>query len=241
MTAAARFLDLWLDAHDVPAMARFWASALDMTIESPVNDAVRLAGEHAWDALWIRPAPPHAQQCAIHVDVSAEHITRFLELGAQVVDASSYPWVVLVGPEGCEICAFPVEGPGPSPGLRRARRILDLVVDTPDPGVAAAWWADLLDAPYHASADDDYAWVEPVPGALIDSLVFARQDAPSGEGVCRLRPRVATHDLGALFARGATQAPPSATPWPAETMLRDPAGNEFLVHVAELVVRPDDE
>ena len=29
--ATARFLDLWLDAHDVVAVAAFWARALDMT------------------------------------------------------------------------------------------------------------------------------------------------------------------------------------------------------------------
>lgn len=236
--ATARFLDLWLDAHDVVAVAAFWARALDMTIAEPVDGAIRLGGEHAWDALWIRPAPDHARGCAIHVDVSAEHITRFLELGAEVVDASSYPWVVLAGPEGSEICAFPVDGPGPSPGLRRARRILDLVVDTADPAEAAAWWAGLLETSYNSSADDDYAWVEPVPAALIDSLVFARQERPAREAECRLRPRVATHDLGALFARGATRATGARD---GEVMLLDPTGNEFLVQVAPLVIRPDDE
>lgn len=234
--AVARFLDLWLDAHDVSAVARFWAHALDMTIAAPVNGAVRLAGDHTWDSLWVRPAPEHANHCAIHVDVSAEHITRFLELGAHVADASSYPWVVLIGPEGCEICAFPDERPG--------RRLLDLLMDTPDPAVAAAWWAEILATSYHASADDDYAWVAPVPGATIESLVFARREQspdhphPVGDAVCRLRPRVATHDLGALFARGATRSPAAR---PGETMLRDPSGNEFFVQVADLVVRSDDE
>lgn len=235
MTAAvARFHDLWLDAHDVPAVARFWAQALDMRMGTPVDGAVRLAGDHAWEALWIRPAPDHARHCGIHVDVSAEHITRFLELGATVVDASSYPWVVLAGPEGCEICAFPVEGPI----IHNARRVLDLVVDTPDPSIAAAWWAELLGTSYHASTDDSYAWVEPVPGAPIDSLVFARQETPVVEGECRLRLRVATHDLGAVFAHGATR---SEAGRPGELMLRDPAGNDFFVHVTELVVRGDDE
>lgn len=232
--AAARFVDLWLDAHDVPAVARFWATALDMTIASPIDGAVHLSGEHAWDSLWIRQAPDHARGCAIHVDVSAEHITRFLELGAAIVDASSYPWVVLAGPEGSEICAFPVEEPRPRPG----RRILDLVVDTTDPAVAAAWWGELLATSYHASVDDDYAWVEPVPGALIDSVVFARQDAPRAEDMCRLRPRIATHDLGALVAHGAT---PARSPRRRESMWRDPAGNEFFVQVCDLVIRGDDE
>lgn len=232
--AAARFLDLWLDAHDVPSVARFWAAALDMRMASPIEGAVRLAGQHPWDSLWIRQAPQHALGCAIHVDVSAEHITRFLELGAQVVDASSYPWVVLAGPEDSEICAFPTEA-----GTRSAgRRILDLVIDTPDPADAAAWWADVLGTGYHASADDAYAWVEPVPGAVIDSIVFAGQEVPLTSATCRLRPRVATHDLGALFARGATRAPDAG---PGETMLVDPSGNEFLVQVADLVVRADDE
>ena len=43
--AAARFLDLWLDAHDVPSVARFWAAALDMRMASPIEGAVRLAGQ----------------------------------------------------------------------------------------------------------------------------------------------------------------------------------------------------
>jgi hypothetical protein len=241
MTAAARFLDLWLDAHDVPAVARFWASALDMTIESPVNDAVRLAGEHAWDALWIRPAPPHAQRCAIHVDVSAEHITRFLELGAQVVDASSYPWVVLVGPEGCEICAFPVEGPGPSPGLRRARRILDLVVDTPDPGVAGG----VVGGPARRA----------VPRLRGRRLRMGRARAGGPHRLAGVRPAGRAERGGGLptasargdpRSRGAVRPRSHAGPRaPDPAAHRDhaarPAGNEFLVHVAELVVRPDDE
>lgn len=226
----ARFLDLWLDAHDVAAVARFWARALGLTAQPPLNGAVRLVGDHAWDSLWVRPAAPEAVRCAIHVDVTTEHITRFLELGATVIDASSYPWVVLAGPEGSEICAFPEEGDA-------RRRILDLVMDTPDPVTAAAWWAGVLDTSYHASGDDDYAWVAPVPGALFESIVYARQDVPVRDA-CRLRPRLATHDLGALFALGATRG---ARTRHGETMLLDPCGNEFFVQVTDLVVRPDDE
>lgn len=230
-TVVARFLDLWLDAYDVPAVARFWGEALGMSTRAQDDGSVRLSGERAWDALWIRPASEHATQCAIHVDVTTDDIARFLTLGAQVADASSYPWVVMVGPEGSEICVFPPEG-----DVRRP--VVDLVMDTPDPVVAARWWSEVLDTSYHASGDDDYAWVEPVPGAPFQSIVYARQDRPVARHACRLRPRVATHDMGALFARGAVRVEGAH---PGEILLADPTGNEFFVQVTDLVVRPDDE
>lgn len=111
-------------------------------------------------------------------------------------------------------------------------------MDTPDPVTAAQWWAQLLGTGYHASADDDYAWVEPVPGAPFESIVFARQEAYVPEQACRLRPRLATHDLGALVAMGATRLDQVR---PDVWLLADPTGNQFFVKVAGLVVRPDDE
>ena len=230
-TPVARFLDLWLDAHDVPAVARFWGQALGMTPAPADHDAVRLEGHHSLDALWVRQAPPHADGCTIHVDIAVDHITPLLAQGARMVDASSYPWVVLEGPEGCEICAFPRD-----PHSRR--RLIDLIMECADPPTAAPWWAELLGAGYHVSADGDYAWVEPVPGAPFDSMVFARQEELPAGDCCRLRPRLATHDLGALYAAGATRVEHAG---PGELLLAGPAGNEFFVQVSDLVVRPDDE
>ena len=77
--------------------------------------------------------------------------------------------------------------------------------------------------------------------ALVSS---SRPSSPLSQAdVCgsRLTPVSYTHlDVykRQLFARGATRAPDAG---PGETMLVDPSGNEFLVQVADLVVRADDE
>ncbi|WP_116112120.1 VOC family protein [Austwickia chelonae] len=227
----ARFLDLWLDAHDVAVVGRFWASVLGMSSRATEDGAVRLSGDHAWDALWIRPVGPEATECCVHVDVSTRRLSTFLDLGAEVIDASSYPWVVLRGPEEAEICAFPQE-----PGSNH--HIIDLVMDTADPVVAAQWWGEVLGTGYHASDDGDYAWVEPVPGAPFQSIVYARQQTPCPSSSRKLRPRLATHDVGALFSLGATRI---AGARPGEILLTDPCGNEFFIEETELVIRPDDE
>ena len=96
-----------VDAHDLPALARFWTQALDWKVLSErENEIVIGTDENA-------PVGMCFMQNRVHLDLTSsavdrdQEIDRLLALGARRVDigqTGTESWTVLADPEGNEFC-----------------------------------------------------------------------------------------------------------------------------------------
>ncbi|HEY7101972.1 MAG TPA: VOC family protein [Mycobacteriales bacterium] len=104
-----------IDAHDLPALARFWAQVLDWRILSEREQEVVIGpDETAPVGLCFMPvADEKIVKNRLHLDLAPDsadrdaEITRILRLGARRVDIGQTgreSWTVLADPEGNEFC-----------------------------------------------------------------------------------------------------------------------------------------
>ena len=104
-----------IDAHDLPALARFWAQVLDWRILSEREQEVVIGpDETAPVGLCFMPvANEKIVKNRLHLDLAPDsadrdaEITRILMLGARRVDIGQTgreSWTVLADPEGNEFC-----------------------------------------------------------------------------------------------------------------------------------------
>jgi hypothetical protein len=134
-----------------------------------------------------------------------------------VVDADSFGWTVLRDVEGGELCVFDIRADRPA-GLA------EIVVDTSDAVGISTWWADVLGAE-RRDHGNDYSYLQPVPGAPFQSLVFVPVPEPK-TAKNRIHIDVTTPDVQLLVDAGARllRAPDAQISW---SVLADPDGNEF--------------
>jgi predicted enzyme related to lactoylglutathione lyase len=104
-----------IDAHDLPALARFWAQVLDWRILSEREREV-VIGADATAAVGICFMPVTDEKAVknrLHLDLVPDadsrdaEIERILALGARRVDigqTGAESWTVLADPEGNEFC-----------------------------------------------------------------------------------------------------------------------------------------
>ena len=228
--ALARYKDLCIDAVDPERLARFWAAVLDLEPDLRDSGPTPLKGPTKQHTVWVNPVPEaKSVKHRMHIDVNASSVEEVLALGATVVDGRSFPWTVLADPEGGELCVFVREGD-------ISQRLYELGVDAAEPHEIAAWWADLLGA--HAGDEDErgFSYVDQIPGAPFESLVFARVPEPKSVKN-RIHLDVATPDVDALVTSGASvvRTPDDEIDW---HVLADPEGNEFCAFVrAEVIGR----
>jgi hypothetical protein len=218
----ATFKDLCLDADDPVLLDGFWAGALGLELHRQDGGDTYLTGPTPQHTIWVNRVPePKTVKHRVHLDVNVGSVAELEALGATVLDAESFRWVLMADPEGGELCAFLREGP-------ITQRLFEIVVDTGDsPDEAhrlAAWWAELLGGRLDDS-ERGFSYVDQVPGAPYDSLDFIPVPEPKTVKN-RVHLDVSTPDLDALVAAGATVLPGQAGDlgW---TVLADPAGNEF--------------
>ncbi|WP_406394054.1 VOC family protein [Streptomyces sp. NBC_00887] len=106
---------LVIDAHDLPALARFWAEVLGWRILSEREREVVIgADESAPVGICFMPvADRKVVKNRLHLDLTSgakdreAEIERVLALGARRVDvgqSGSESWTVLADPEGNEFC-----------------------------------------------------------------------------------------------------------------------------------------
>lgn len=220
--ALATYKDLCIDAVDVPTLGRFWADALGLELELHDDGDAKLTGRTDRDTIWLNAVPePVTVKQRVHLDVLAHHADDVLALGAVPEDLVSFPWKVLRDPEGGELCVFEREE-------LTDRRLMEIVVDCADPDPITTWWADLLGGVRRDDDRDRFSWVEDIPGAPFEALVFVPVPEPK-----TVKNRIhidlyADHPDGvdALVAAGATvlRAQDDEIRW---TVLADPIGNEF--------------
>ena len=105
-----------IDTHDLPALARFWAEALDWTVLSAREREVVVGSSvDAPICLCFMPAGATEKTVKnrVHLDLTTtaddrdDEIERLLGLGARRVDVGQTgkeSWDVLADPEGNEFC-----------------------------------------------------------------------------------------------------------------------------------------
>ncbi len=222
----ATYKDLCIDAVDPERMGRFWAEALELDLELLDDGDAKLTGPTPQHTVWVNGVPePLTVKQRVHLDVWADAYDDVEALGATMVDAESFTWAVLRDPEGGELCVFRTRPEG-RPGL------MEVVLDTRDVESAKAisvWWADVLGGKAMDAVEDGFSYVEQVPEAPFESLVFVPVPEPKTVKN-RIHIDVSTPDLDALLTRGASVVRPQDDEigW---TVMADPDGNEFCAFV----------
>ena len=216
----ARWQDLCVDAVDAGVLGRFWAGALGLTYVAHDDGDAQLDGPTPEHRVWINTVPePVTVKQRVHLDVHVRSVDEVLALGATPEDLENFRWKVLRDPEGGELCAF--ERDADDERLRSGYLLYEIVVDSVAPRTIARWWADVLGGTY-GEQDEDEAWVEQIPGAPFDCIVFGTVPEPKTVKN-RIHWDVQTADLALLTDAGATVL---AT-LPHWTVMADPEGNEF--------------
>ena len=216
----ATFKDLCIDAVDAHRLGEFWAGVLGLEVE-PLDDGdVRLTGPTPQHTIWVNTVPEAVSvKQRVHLDVAARSVDDVLALGATALDLESFKWKVLRDPEGGELCVFERDPDELEP------RLIEVVVDCHDAPSQATWWADVLGAKPGHHDDGAYSWVEEIPGAPFDYLVFV--PVPEAKTVKnRIHIDVEAGDIPDIVGRGATRLrePDAEVSW---TVLADPEGNEL--------------
>jgi predicted enzyme related to lactoylglutathione lyase len=104
-----------IDAHDLPAPARFWTEALGWKVLSERRGEIVIGtDDNAPVGICFMPvADPKTVKNRVHVDLTSsaedrdQEIDRLLALGARRVDigqTANESWTVLADPEGNEFC-----------------------------------------------------------------------------------------------------------------------------------------
>ncbi len=221
--AIATYKDLCSDAVDAEASGRFWAGALRLDLELSEDGDAKLTGPTASHTVWVNTVPePLTVKQRMHLDVRADSVDEIVALGGTIVDADSFPGVVMRDVEGGELCVFDVR-PGTRPGL------MEICLDTSDAVRISTWWADVLGADRADDEEGDFSYIEPVPGAPFESLVFAPVPEPKTVKN-RIHIDVTTPDVQLLVDAGAQLLRPQDDEigW---HVLADPDGNEFCAFV----------
>ena len=109
---------LWtvvVDAHDPPALARWWASVLDWKIFYEAPDEVVITKDDQTFPGIVFVLVPEAKTVKnrLHIDLNPDadrdaEIERLVGLGARTVDIGQgdVAWTVLADPEGNEFCVL---------------------------------------------------------------------------------------------------------------------------------------
>lgn len=104
-----------IDAHDLPALARFWSQVLDWKMVFEAEDEITIgADEFSLPGITFVPVPERKTvKNRLHIDLTpddqAAEVERIIGLGARRADAGQGPeatWVVLADPEGNEFCVL---------------------------------------------------------------------------------------------------------------------------------------
>lgn len=219
--AIATYKDLCIDAVDAAALGRFWAGALKLDLRLDDDGDARLVGPTPRHTVWINTVPePVTVKQRVHLDVGAGNVDDVVALGGVVVDAESFPWTVMKDVESGELCVFGTRADRPA-GL------MEIVIDTSDAVRISTWWADVLGA--ERKDEHGYSYLEPVPEAPFESLVFVPVTEPKTVKN-RIHIDVTTPDVQLLVDAGARllRAQDEEISW---SVLADPDGNEFCAFV----------
>jgi predicted enzyme related to lactoylglutathione lyase len=115
LVVVSRLWTVVVDAHDPPALARFWASVLDWSIFYESADEVVISkDDKTFPGLVFVPVEEaKTVKNRLHIDLNPpedrdSEIERLIGLGAREVDIGQgeVGWTVLADPEGNEFCVL---------------------------------------------------------------------------------------------------------------------------------------
>jgi hypothetical protein len=227
--ALATYQDLCIDVSDARIEGEFWATMLGLSLVMHDDGDAHLDGAVPRERVWLNRVPePKTVKNRLHLDVNAESVDRALDAGARVLHEFER-WTTLADPEGQEFCVFV----RPEPIAKRPYELGWDCAEGPEVSRAqAGWWAAVLGGtPVHDEAKG-YSWLEQIPGCPWDSFDFVGVPEPKVTKN-RVHIDVATDDLGALVAHGATVLRPKGDDGLRWTVLADPAGNEFCAFTTD--------
>ena len=225
MAALATYKDLCIDAVDPVRLGEFWAAVLGLEADRLDDGDLVLRGRTPQHAIWVNRVPePVTVKQRVHLDVHAAATDDVLALGATPDDLTSFRWKVVRDPEGGELCVFERETVPDD-------RLYEIVVDAVDHERIARWWADALGATFDTDAESGFSWVEQIPGAPFEGLVFVPVPEPRTVKN-RIHWDVDTESVDALVAAGAVvlRQRDDEIQW---SVLADPEGNEFCAFTPE--------
>jgi predicted enzyme related to lactoylglutathione lyase len=104
-----------VDAHDLPALARFWTQALGWMVLSERENEIVIGTDQNVPAgmCFMSVTEPKTVKNRVHLDLTSsaadrdQEIDRLLALGARRIDigqTGAETWIVLADPEGNEFC-----------------------------------------------------------------------------------------------------------------------------------------
>ncbi len=217
----ATYKDLCIDVSDAERMEPFWAGALGLRADTLADGDSVLVGPTPQHRVWINAVPEERTvKQRVHVDVIAASVEALEELGAVRRSADGeFPWMVLVDPEGGELCVF-VREEVPD------YRLYELVVDAVDPAPIARWWGEVLGGRV-VDSERGFSYVDQIPGVPFDSFDFIPVPEPKTVKN-RIHWDVVADELQPLLDAGArlVRERDDEIEW---TVLADPEGNEFCV------------
>jgi Glyoxalase-like domain len=240
-----RLYSVVFDAADPSALARFWAAATgwpityeepDEVVVEPPEDAGGTPTEPGLPLVFVSVDDPKVAKNRVHIDLNSrsgddqrEIVERLLAHGATPADIGQRDvrWVVLADPEGNELCVL-----DPRDEFAASGAVAAIVLDAPDPGALAEFWAAAAGWPVIDRGDSDVTLAR--PGGVGPRLELIGVDDPK---VAKNRVHLdvapfAADDQAAEVARlrdlGATPADvgQGEQTW---VVLADPDGNEFCV------------
>ncbi|NAZ86709.1 VOC family protein [Kineococcus sp. T90] len=238
--AGARLASVTVDAADPPALARWWARALDWRLgyaDAGEVDVDPPGGEPGVPLVFVPVREPKRAPNRVHLDLDTSSpaeqrrtVQLLLEQGARRVDVGQgeVPWVVLADPEGNELCVL-----DPRPQYEGCGRVAAVVVQALRPAALAAFWQPLTGW--------DLVRSDPAAAALRAGrsgpyLEFVRTGTPHAvKNRWHLDVRPTSPPPGqdrvvrAARAAGARPVDVGQHPRVSWVVLADPEGNEFCV------------
>ncbi len=176
MSAAVRWMELCMDTTGGETLGRFWADVAGLEFRPDSEDGEVVGPSRGHTIAMCRVPEPKQAKHRVHLDVYATDLEDLVRLGAEVVlpaEESGFGWTTMRDPEAGEFCAF-VRAPSAVP----AYRVHGLVVDSVDPAAIATWWGERLGVRPATNDEQQWWWLEDVPGLPITTMDFVPVPEP---------------------------------------------------------------
>lgn len=215
---------LSIDAHDPPALARFWGEFLGWKAD---GDTTLVPADDTGFRLRFLPArEPKTRQNPMHFDLTSDTdeeqeatVARALALGARHIDVGQRPeegHIVLADPEGNEFCVTEAT----NTFLAECGFVGALACDGSQ--AVGYFWSAALGWPLVWDQDEETAIRSPHGGPKI---TWGGPPLPVKTGRNRLHFDIAHVEIDRLLALGATRLGDAE----GRVLMADPDGNEFCL------------